>query len=180
MSTSPQRVTQQKIEQSINIALSDYRNITNAVQSFNSGKLTQPLLPTPIFKLGIATSTLSDLVNLIQSVSNCYGVLDVVPQGVNGFDSMLIKPDSYSNGTIYFHKSQAMIEQDLKLVAEIAENNLREEVAAFNANLLASEEAELRNIEKQELQEAQQLRQQEQEKLARKERKKELQAKLAV
>lgn len=177
--TSPQRVTSQKIDQAINIALSDYRNVTNAVQSFNGGKLTQPLLPTPIFKLGIATSTLSDLVNLIQSVSNCYGVLDVV-QGVNGFDSMLTKPDSYSNGTIYFHKNQVMIESDLKLVAEIAESNLREEIAAFNANLIASDEAELKAIEMEELKEVQALRQAEIDKANRDKRKTELKSKLAA
>ena len=176
----PQRVTSNKINNAIDIALSDYRGCFNEVQSFRGGKLTQPLLPTPIFKLGIATSTLSDLINLIQSVSNQYGVLDVVPQGFNGFDSMLTKPDSHSNGTIYFHKTQAMIEKDLKLVSEIAESNLRDEIAAFNANLIASEEQELRDIEKAEMLEVRQLRQAEQEKLARAERKAELVAKLAA
>lgn len=178
--TSPRRLTQNQINDAVNIALSEYRDNINPVQEFKDGKLTLPLLPCTIFKVRIFTNTLSNLIHTIQEVSNNYGTLELL-QDASGYESTLTKlSGGWNDGTLYFKKSQKMIEADLKLVAEIAENNLRDEINTHNANLIASEERELRDIEKAEMLEVQQLRQAEQDRITRAARKKELQSKLAA
>jgi len=178
--TSPRRITQQQIDQAISIALSEYRDGINTIQEFIGGKLSLPLLPNPVFKVRIFSNTLSELVHSIQEVSDNFGKLDLL-QDASGYESTLNKlSGGWNDGTLYFSKSQSMIESDMKLVSEAAESNLRDEINAHNANLIASDENELKAIELEEVKEQQKLRQVQLDKIARTERKKALQEKLAT
>ncbi len=175
------RITTNKVNEVVNQALSEYNDGINDIQLFRDGELSQPNNPNKIFKIQMLTSSISELVHGFQTVSNAFGHLEIIDYQKDSYSSTVVDcVGGKKNSTIYFKKSADMISEDMKLVAKIAETNLREEVAAFNANLIASEENELREIEKAEMLEVQQLRQQEQNKLNRSKRKKELQEKLAA
>lgn len=176
---SVKRITQNKIDQAVDVALSDYRDGVNSIQEFRDGKLSLPHLPNQTFKVRVFTNALSELVRIIQEVNEHFGVLELV-QG-NGYESRLTKRDGgYTDGTLYFKKSESMVKEDLKLVAKIAEASLRDEIASYNLNLLASDEAELKAIELEEVKEQQKLRQTALDRVTRAERKKELQKKLVM
>ena len=175
------RITTNKINEVVSQALSDYNDGINNIQLFRDGELTQPNNPNKIFKIQMLTSSISELVHGFQEVSNKYGHLEIIDFQKDGYSSTIIDcVGGKKNSTIYFKKSPEMVKEDMQLIAKLAEKNLREEIAAFNASLIASEEAELRAIEKAELQEAQQLRQVELDKIARAKRKAELKSKLAA
>lgn len=175
------RITTNKINEVVNQALSEYNDGINDIQLFRDGELSQPNNPNKIFKIQMLTSSISELVHGFQTVSNAFGHLEIIDYQKDSYSSTVVDcVGGKKNSTIYFKKSADMISEDMKLVAKIAEDNLRESVAAFNANLLASEEAELRAIEKEELMEVQKIRQVELDRIARNKRKLELRAKLDV
>lgn len=174
------RVTQQKIDQAINDAVKLYKSGVNSLQAFKVGELSLPHLPTPIFKLELCTNMVSELIEGIQEVSLTFGKLEVVQFGT-GYESTLTRqPTGFTTGTIYFKKSDLMIEEDIKIVSKQAEESLRAEVEAHNKALVQSEIDELREIEEQEQQELLAQQQAEQVKLDREKRKAELKSRLAL
>lgn len=176
--STPKRVTQQKIEQVVSEAVADYRANINSIQTFSNGKLSLPNYPSPVIKLDLLTNTISDFVHSLQEVTLAYGKLDTLSYG-SAYESTIKKlPSGYTKSVIYFRKSDAQIEADVRLVSEQAEANLRASIDSHNASLIKAEKDELQAIEEAEIKELAELQEAEARAIERNNRKLELESKL--